>query len=43
LGQPLRVALLGAMQGPGLDEVMNIIGLDEVKRRVEAVKNYLQR
>ena len=42
LGQPLRVALFGAMRGPGLDEVMSIIGIDEVKSRVESIKSYLQ-
>jgi len=35
LGQPLRIALLGAMSGSGLDEIMYILGLDEVKTRVE--------
>jgi len=34
LGQPLRVSLLGAMSGSGLDEIMHILGLDEVKARV---------
>ena len=42
LGQPLRVALFGAMRGPGLDEVMAIIGIDEVKSRVEAIKKFLE-
>ena len=42
LGQPLRVALFGAMRGPGLDEVIAIIGIDEVKSRVEAIKKFLK-
>ncbi len=42
LGQPLRVALLGSMSGPGLDEVMNIIGLDEVARRVDNIEKFLK-
>ncbi len=42
IGQPLRVALLGAMSGPGLDAVMYIIGLDEVVKRVEQIKEYLK-
>ncbi len=42
LGQPLRVALFGAMRGPGLDEVMDILGIDEVKNRVESIKSYIQ-
>jgi len=35
LGQPLRIALLGAMSGSGLDEIINIIGIDETKVRVQ--------
>lgn len=42
LGQPLRVALFGAMRGPGLDEVMDIIGIEEVESRVESVKEFLK-
>ena len=42
LGQPLRVALLGSMSGPGLDEVMYIIGLDEVEKRVKNIENFLK-
>lgn len=34
LGQPLRVSLLGAMSGSGLNEIMYILGLYEVKARV---------
>ncbi len=35
IGQPLRVALLGKLSGPGLDEVMAIIGKEESIKRVE--------
>ncbi|MDQ7060435.1 MAG: glutamate--tRNA ligase [Sulfurimonas sp.] len=34
IGQPLRVALLGKMSGPGLDSVMAILGRDEVMLRI---------
>lgn len=34
IGQPLRVALLGKMSGPGLDSVMAILGKDETMLRV---------
>ena len=34
IGQPLRVALLGKMAGPGLDNVMAIIGKDETLLRI---------
>jgi glutamyl-tRNA synthetase len=37
IGQPLRVALLGAMRGPGVDEVMAILGVEETAKRVERV------
>ena len=42
IGQPLRVALLGSMSGPGLDEVMYIIGLDEVEKRVKNIEEFLK-
>ena len=42
IGQPLRVALLGSMSGPGLDEVMYIIGLEEVEKRVKNIENFLK-
>jgi len=35
IGQPLRVALLGRMTGPGMDEVMAILGIEETVRRIE--------
>jgi glutamyl-tRNA synthetase len=42
LGQPLRVALLGSLSGPGLDEVMAIIKLDEVEKRVNNILKYVE-
>ncbi len=35
IGQPLRVSLLGSMTGSGLDEIMAILGVDEVAKRVD--------
>jgi len=35
IGQPLRVALLGKMSGPGLDSVMAILGKDETILRIQ--------
>ena len=35
IGQPLRLALLGKLSGPGLDEVMAIIGKEETILRIE--------
>ncbi|QOY52247.1 glutamate--tRNA ligase [Candidatus Sulfurimonas baltica] len=34
IGQPLRIALLGKMTGPGLDNIMAIIGRDETMLRI---------
>ncbi len=35
IGQPLRVALLGKMTGPGMDEVMAILGVEETVARID--------
>ncbi len=37
IGQPLRVALVGKLAGPGLDNIMAIIGVEETTKRVENV------
>lgn len=37
IGQPLRVALLGKLSGPGLDSVMAIIGVEETLARINAL------
>jgi len=42
LGQPLRVALFGALKGPGLDEVIEIIGISELKNRINSLKEFLK-
>ncbi len=40
IGQPLRVSLLGSMTGSGLDEIMAIVGRDEVLLRVQRALDY---
>ena len=35
IGQPLRIALLGKLGGPGLDVVMAVIGKDETLKRID--------
>jgi glutamyl-tRNA synthetase len=35
IGMPLRVALVGALTGPGVDEMMAVLGKEEVIRRIE--------
>ncbi len=37
IGQPLRVALIGRLTGPGLDSVMAIIGVEETTKRIKNV------
>lgn len=37
IGQPLRLALMGRLAGPGLDTVMSVIGLEETLARIEAL------
>lgn len=37
IAQPLRLALLGELSGAGLDEIMEIIGLDESLKRIENI------
>jgi glutamyl-tRNA synthetase len=37
LGQPLRMALMGKLSGPGLDSVMAIIGKDETLLRINKI------
>ena len=39
IGQPLRVALLGKMSGPGLDSVMAVLGKDETILRISNAIN----
>ncbi|MCK9374061.1 MAG: glutamate--tRNA ligase [Sulfuricurvum sp.] len=40
IGQPLRIALMGKLSGPGLDNVMAIIGVDETLKRIESLLKY---
>jgi glutamyl-tRNA synthetase len=42
IGQPLRVALLGDMAGAGLDEIMYILGLDEVTKRIQSAISFIE-
>ncbi|MBD3794683.1 MAG: glutamate--tRNA ligase [Epsilonproteobacteria bacterium] len=42
IGQPLRVALLGDMAGAGLDEIMYILGVDEVTKRIQSAISFIE-
>ncbi len=37
IGQPLRVALVGKMGGPGIDTIMSVIGKDETVARIDNI------
>ncbi|HHB94400.1 MAG TPA: glutamate--tRNA ligase, partial [Campylobacterales bacterium] len=41
IGQPLRVSLLGAMTGSGLDEIMAILGVDETINRIQKAIEFI--
>ncbi len=41
IGQPLRIALLGKMGGPGLEVIMSVIGKEESLKRIESFINSL--
>jgi len=41
IGQPLRVSLLGAMTGSGLDEIMAILGVDETVSRIDKALDFI--
>ena len=38
---PLRLALVGALQGPDVFDIMFMIGKDETVSRVEALINFI--
>ncbi len=41
IGMPLRVALIGNLSGPGLDEAMAIIGKEKTLQRIQNLLQYL--
>jgi glutamyl-tRNA synthetase len=41
IGMPLRVSLLGAMTGSGLDEIMAILGTEETINRIEKAIKFI--
>lgn len=43
IAQPLRVALTGKTASPGLFEVMDVLGRDEVLKRIEAVLSHIRK
>ena len=43
IGMPLRVSIMGSMTGSGMDEIMSILGVDEVANRIEkAIEDIVQ-
>jgi len=43
LAQPIRIALQGSSSGPGVFELMHILGKDEIIRRIQNMCNYVQK
>jgi glutamyl-tRNA synthetase len=43
IAQPLRVSLLGSMTGPGVDEVMAIIGVEETVHRIDKAIFFIEK
>ena len=43
IAQPLRLSLLGSMTGPGVDEVMAIIGIDETIERINKAIFFIEK
>lgn len=41
VGQPVRIALSGCAQSPGLGEVIIALGLDETLQRIKKARNYV--
>jgi len=41
LGQPLRVALVGKLSGPGLDVIMSVIGKEQTIKRIDTALKVL--
>ncbi len=42
VAQPLRVALTGSAASPPIDDVMNILGPEEIKRRIECAIGFIK-
>ncbi len=43
LAQPIRIALQGTSSGPGVFELMHVLGRDEVVRRIKSMCDYIQK
>jgi glutamyl-tRNA synthetase len=41
VGQPLRIALSGCTQAPGIGEIVNVLGTDEAVRRIHAARAFV--
>jgi glutamyl-tRNA synthetase len=41
VGQPLRIALSGGTQAPGIGEIVQVLGVEEVVRRIDAAREFV--
>jgi len=41
VGQPVRIALSGGTQAPGIGEIINVLGCDEAIRRLQNAVAFL--
>jgi glutamyl-tRNA synthetase len=41
VGQPLRIALSGGTQAPGIGEIVNVLGAEEAVRRIHAARAFV--
>ena len=41
VGQPIRIALSGGTQAPGIGEIVQVLGVEEAVRRINAAREML--
>jgi glutamyl-tRNA synthetase len=41
VGQPVRIALSGGTQAPGIGEIVQVLGVEEVVRRINSARGYV--
>jgi glutamyl-tRNA synthetase len=42
VGQPVRIALTGSAQAPGLGEIIMVLGTEETIRRIQKAREYVR-
>jgi glutamyl-tRNA synthetase len=41
VGQPVRIALSGGTQAPGIGEIVNVLGIEEAVRRINSARAFV--